>query len=159
LLLFFFFQAEDGIRDFHVTGVQTCALPILVRHDEKYIFGLSHRCCLIAIYLVTTKPDALTTGAHCARNASTSLPVSCALAETGIRSFSCRFLRPPGSAVTDLMASPNMAALSLGIADDAKKVFQPAACKSMPACLNVGTSGSDASRAWPDVARTRMRLP
>src|SRR5690606_22070120 len=27
--LFFFFQAEDGIRDFHVTGVQTCALPIL----------------------------------------------------------------------------------------------------------------------------------
>src|SRR5690242_20764981 len=26
--LFFFFQAEDGIRDWHVTGVQTCALPI-----------------------------------------------------------------------------------------------------------------------------------
>src|SRR5436309_14109835 len=28
VLFFFFFQAEDGIRDFHVTGVQTCALPI-----------------------------------------------------------------------------------------------------------------------------------
>src|SRR5690625_7172358 len=27
--MFFFFQAEDGIRDGHVTGVQTCALPIL----------------------------------------------------------------------------------------------------------------------------------
>src|SRR5690606_39968132 len=27
-VFFFFFQAEDGIRDFHVTGVQTCALPI-----------------------------------------------------------------------------------------------------------------------------------
>src|SRR5207244_6210003 len=27
-LLFFFFQAEDGIRDDLVTGVQTCALPI-----------------------------------------------------------------------------------------------------------------------------------
>src|SRR5439155_12548252 len=27
-LVFFFFQAEDGIRDGHVTGVQTCALPI-----------------------------------------------------------------------------------------------------------------------------------
>src|SRR5690349_25106995 len=26
--LFFFFQAEDGIRDLYVTGVQTCALPI-----------------------------------------------------------------------------------------------------------------------------------
>src|SRR2546428_1917206 len=27
-LVFFFFQAEDGIRDLIVTGVQTCALPI-----------------------------------------------------------------------------------------------------------------------------------
>src|SRR5699024_11642840 len=27
-LCFFFFQAEDGIRDRNVTGVQTCALPI-----------------------------------------------------------------------------------------------------------------------------------
>src|SRR2546430_12390752 len=27
-LFFFFFQAEDGIRDLTVTGVQTCALPI-----------------------------------------------------------------------------------------------------------------------------------
>src|SRR2546427_1033591 len=29
-LFFFFFQAEDGIRDLTVTGVQTCALPILL---------------------------------------------------------------------------------------------------------------------------------
>src|SRR2546426_8375218 len=28
---FFFFQAEDGIRDYKVTGVQTCALPIFWR--------------------------------------------------------------------------------------------------------------------------------
>src|SRR5690606_39347211 len=31
---FFFFQAEDGIRVFHVTGVQTCALPISARPDQ-----------------------------------------------------------------------------------------------------------------------------
>src|SRR6266850_4478988 len=31
---FFFFQAEDGIRDYKVTGVQTCALPILTRKAE-----------------------------------------------------------------------------------------------------------------------------
>src|SRR5690606_39875903 len=30
---FVFFQAEDGIRDFHVTGVQTCALPICLRGE------------------------------------------------------------------------------------------------------------------------------
>src|SRR5690606_2315379 len=29
-----FFQAEDGIRDFHVTGVQTCALPICTFQDH-----------------------------------------------------------------------------------------------------------------------------
>src|SRR3712207_8433502 len=29
-LFFFFFQAEDGIRDIGVTGVQTCALPIFI---------------------------------------------------------------------------------------------------------------------------------
>src|SRR5256885_2853754 len=28
ILVYFFFQAEDGIRDYKVTGVQTCALPI-----------------------------------------------------------------------------------------------------------------------------------
>ena len=32
--VFFFFQAEDGIRDIGVTGVQTCALPI------SYVFSL-----------------------------------------------------------------------------------------------------------------------
>src|SRR5690606_40922038 len=36
-----FFQAEDGIRDFHVTGVQTCALPIyelspFVAHVDRH---------------------------------------------------------------------------------------------------------------------------
>src|SRR5690606_40476339 len=31
--LCFFLQAEDGIRDFHVTGVQTCALPISCRRS------------------------------------------------------------------------------------------------------------------------------
>src|SRR5258707_10923620 len=31
LIFFFFFQAEDGIRDIGVTGVQTCALPIFRR--------------------------------------------------------------------------------------------------------------------------------
>src|SRR2546430_14502027 len=34
-VLFFFFQAEDGIRDLTVTGVQTCALPIFRGVREK----------------------------------------------------------------------------------------------------------------------------
>src|SRR2546430_4328673 len=37
---FFFFQAEDGIRDLTVTGVQTCALPIFkkLRTDEQFYY-------------------------------------------------------------------------------------------------------------------------
>src|SRR5260221_10308240 len=45
-VFFFFFQAEDGIRDHCVTGVQTCALPISltkVRH-LRYLIGSSFHC-------------------------------------------------------------------------------------------------------------------
>src|SRR2546430_5334666 len=47
--LFFFFQAEDGIRDLTVTGVQTCALPIWprLRDDpfvqQKHVGRMDHR--------------------------------------------------------------------------------------------------------------------
>src|SRR2546430_6232807 len=34
---FFFFQAEDGIRDLTVTGVQTCALPISEGKDDPRV--------------------------------------------------------------------------------------------------------------------------
>src|SRR2546430_12460395 len=34
---FFFFQAEDGIRDLTVTGVQTCALPIFGAGSNGYL--------------------------------------------------------------------------------------------------------------------------
>src|SRR5256885_7800403 len=42
--LFFFFQAEDGIRDYKVTGVQTCALPIAIRRNpdnDQYYLSLT----------------------------------------------------------------------------------------------------------------------
>src|SRR5256885_3755688 len=35
MYIFFFFQAEDGIRDYKVTGVQTCALPIFGRPNAR----------------------------------------------------------------------------------------------------------------------------
>src|SRR5690625_8027317 len=36
IAVIFFFQAEDGIRDVHVTGVQTCALPICDELIKKF---------------------------------------------------------------------------------------------------------------------------
>src|SRR5699024_8182206 len=39
-----FFQAEDGIRDRNVTGVQTCALPILIRSQMLYPLSYGRRC-------------------------------------------------------------------------------------------------------------------
>ena len=41
-VFFFFFQAEDGIRDWSVTGVQTCALPI---------------CCLLSGTILVPVPS------------------------------------------------------------------------------------------------------
>ena len=52
-MFFFFFQAEDGIRDDLVTGVQTCALPILsinvVMHivfDDNMLFDRYRAQCI-----------------------------------------------------------------------------------------------------------------
>src|SRR5256885_11578317 len=41
-IIFFFFQAEDGIRDYKVTGVQTCALPISAG-DQIWFYVLRGR--------------------------------------------------------------------------------------------------------------------
>src|SRR3712207_9572405 len=50
MYFFFFFQAEDGIRDIGVTGVQTCALPILG-------ICVAGACLTTAIGLVATVAD------------------------------------------------------------------------------------------------------
>src|SRR3712207_7638772 len=42
-LIFFFFQAEDGIRDIGVTGVQTCALPI------SFVEGFAHAGAVLGV--------------------------------------------------------------------------------------------------------------
>src|SRR5437868_15301694 len=41
LYLLFFFQAEDGIRDRNVTGVQTCALPISIAGQLRAAFSIA----------------------------------------------------------------------------------------------------------------------
>src|SRR5699024_11684369 len=48
---FFFFQAEDGIRDRNVTGVQTCALPILasITQEPKTLLVLSLKKHLLTL--------------------------------------------------------------------------------------------------------------
>jgi len=53
-MYFFFFQAEDGIRDVAVTGVQTCALPILVREYRNHPATAN-----IPIIVLSTKEDPL----------------------------------------------------------------------------------------------------
>src|SRR5215510_14904189 len=55
---FFFFQAEDGIRDGHVTGVQTCALPICV-----LAAGDAHIYLTVPFVLGWSMMDALACGA------------------------------------------------------------------------------------------------
>src|SRR5690606_39758913 len=39
-------QAEDGIRDFHETGVQTCALPISTKNGIFMTVSLQERTCI-----------------------------------------------------------------------------------------------------------------
>src|SRR5215813_3212799 len=51
MVFVFFFQAEDGIRDADVTGVQTCALPIFV---VGWLFGLA----VVGAIVLLVAPDA-----------------------------------------------------------------------------------------------------
>src|SRR5438874_8436248 len=46
-IFFFFFQAEDGIRDLYVTGVQTCALPIFQLNEASLSFATSDHYSLV----------------------------------------------------------------------------------------------------------------
>src|SRR3989454_7709935 len=50
IVMFFFFQAEDGIRDYKVTGVQTCALPISV---PQFPYGPGPSACLHLMSLIS----------------------------------------------------------------------------------------------------------
>ena len=52
---FFFFQAEDGIRDYDVTGVQTCALPISVDMETLAVAQVAkeHKLKFMAIRVIS----------------------------------------------------------------------------------------------------------
>src|SRR5947207_11980870 len=70
---FFFFQAEDGIRDHCVTGVQTCALPICDRHGillcaDEVITGFGRIGYWFASEKYDVKPDLVT----CAKGLSSA---------------------------------------------------------------------------------------
>src|SRR2546430_11755433 len=85
-LLFFFFQAEDGIRDLTVTGVQTCALPIfaLVLYEwltGKFPFQVS--AGLIPREIVHTELEPL-------RNATPEIPETLEQLVAQIGRASCR---------------------------------------------------------------------
>src|SRR5690606_40778374 len=54
----FFFQAEDGIRDFHVTGVQTCALPIFSGLDGRKV-GCQVRDVRPALLMILSPEEAV----------------------------------------------------------------------------------------------------
>src|SRR2546430_3061717 len=56
-LFFFFFQAEDGIRDLTVTGVQTCALPISLKYFS--VCGCIYSLSLRMIPLTSSRTGAI----------------------------------------------------------------------------------------------------
>src|SRR5256885_5434427 len=54
--LVFFFQAEDGIRDYKVTGVQTCALPISAAATSHWPSGLAASEATLATNFTVAMP-------------------------------------------------------------------------------------------------------
>src|SRR5690606_39692111 len=77
--------AEDGIRDFHVTGVQTCALPILGFSDAVAVTSTA-----VSPYLTSTAP--LAWPAIFPVSITRSLPASCMLKVSSLYSSSILYL-------------------------------------------------------------------
>src|SRR5690606_40045798 len=80
----FFFQAEDGIRDFHVTGVQTCALPIfglgglLFRHTTNLgNFTFIYKISMVysPVQDEPALPDCIDQGERCRTGSRPSSPL------------------------------------------------------------------------------------
>src|SRR5207253_5202688 len=97
----FFFQAEDGIRDGHVTGVQTCALPISLDQVGGLDEAFFHFCedmdlCLRlrkAGYGIRFVPGARAVhagGASAPR--STTLPILAEIGRASCRERVCRWV-------------------------------------------------------------------
>src|SRR5690606_5263873 len=63
---YFVFQAEDGIRDFHVTGVQTCALPIFHLENLSAVKKLRKVPRICADNVNSCEPERIRSGARCA---------------------------------------------------------------------------------------------
>src|ERR1022692_5049101 len=76
--VFFFFQAEDGIRDYKVTGVQTCALPIWKTANGRPVAASHRRAVQSADPVATIAPSRLKaiaiTGAECPESTAIVLP-------------------------------------------------------------------------------------
>src|SRR5712664_2175840 len=111
IFVFFFFQAEDGIRDLIVTGVQTCALPIspgtVGQRGQKSAGGSMVRSWRwVAVITHCSRKG-------CQRSSDTSVPF---LAGGIHRCRRRRLLRPPGliwEAVVDEPASVGKSDLTL----------------------------------------------
>src|SRR6267154_4615584 len=66
IFFFFFFQAEDGIRDGRVTGVQTCALPILSEIEKLIAAGQqTYKALKYAPFPVVSAPAGMALGGGC----------------------------------------------------------------------------------------------
>src|SRR6266540_3428598 len=94
--VFFFFQAEDGIRDRDVTGVQTCALPIC----------MIEQLSTLAAQIVAANPDVIfapvTPAALAARKVTKTIPIVFALSADPIGAGLVASLRQPGGNITGI---------------------------------------------------------
>src|SRR2546430_6095112 len=81
MFFFFFFQAEDGIRDLTVTGVQTCALPISAAVATPWTLAMTGwgMACTVVINTVQTSNSSRYTAAEIGRANSSHSQISYAV--------------------------------------------------------------------------------
>src|SRR4029434_5348193 len=110
---FFFFQAEDGIRDSSVTGVQTCALPISCQTphtpsggaNELQLSGASPVNSPLKVCLCRTPVNQLTPPLDVRTISSSAGQAQCQSAEGVPLSDTCQSIHTPSGGANELQLS------------------------------------------------------
>src|SRR6267143_7284011 len=95
IFFFFFFQAEDGIRDGTVTGVQTCALPISELYASQRPSG-ENTACSSAAAVVATGTSRVVSARSSSQTSVERGPYSCNASQrlSGDHDVTCRCRLP-----------------------------------------------------------------
>src|SRR2546421_7136678 len=158
VLCVFFFQAEDGIRDLIVTGVQTCALPIFTRLDVKVGDALQTGQTLLVLdnFELTAAAARNAVERHAPAAAHLNAAAQAAMEEVRLRERSLQYHQDRRATIQTLVRDGAATVAELNTAESAVTEAE-AALQHARQALAVNTAGTDTADIERSVLESRRR--